>query len=73
VPDSYGKRQRNAQKARKSAAREERRAARKRQRADRAADGSGEETSGSPEWLAVVDPSSESDRFSEEQSGDRPS
>ncbi len=37
MPDSYGKRQRNAQKARKFAAREERRVARKQQRADRAA------------------------------------
>ena len=37
MPDSYGKRQRNAQKARKFAAREERRAARKQQREDRAA------------------------------------
>jgi hypothetical protein len=37
MPDSYGKRQRNAQKARKFAAREERRAARKQQRADQAA------------------------------------
>jgi hypothetical protein len=37
MPDSYGKRQRNAQKARKFAAREERRAARKQERADRAA------------------------------------
>jgi hypothetical protein len=37
MPDSYGKRQRNAQKARKFAAREERRAARKQQRADEAA------------------------------------
>jgi hypothetical protein len=74
VPDSYGKRQRNAQKARKSAAREERRAARKRQRADRVADGSGEEPSGNPEWLAAVDPSDEeTDRPSEEQPGDRSS
>jgi hypothetical protein len=37
MPDSFGKRQRNAQKARKFAAREERRAARKKERADRAA------------------------------------
>jgi hypothetical protein len=37
MPDSFGKRQRNAQKARKFAAREERRAARKQERADRAA------------------------------------
>jgi hypothetical protein len=37
MPDSYGKRQRNAQKARKFAAREERRAARKQERADREA------------------------------------
>jgi hypothetical protein len=37
MPDSYGKRQRNAQKARKFAAREERRAARKKEREDRAA------------------------------------
>jgi hypothetical protein len=37
MPDSYGKRQRNAHKARKFAAREERRVARKQQRADRAA------------------------------------
>jgi hypothetical protein len=75
MPDSYGKRQRNAQKARKSAARDERRAARKRQRADRAANASGEEPSANPEWLAAVDPSSddETDRFSEEQAGDRPS
>lgn len=36
MPDSFGKRQRNAQKARKFAAREERRAARKRQREDQA-------------------------------------
>ena len=34
MPDSYGKRQRNMQKARKFAAREERRAARKQQKAD---------------------------------------
>ena len=37
MPDSYGKRQRNTQKARKFAAREERRAARKQQKADEAA------------------------------------
>jgi hypothetical protein len=37
MPDSFGKRQRNAQKARKFAAREERRAARKKEREDRAA------------------------------------
>ncbi len=37
MPDSYGKRQRNAQKARKFAAREERRIARKQERANRAA------------------------------------
>jgi hypothetical protein len=34
MPDSYGKRQRNAKKARKLAEREERRLARKQQRAD---------------------------------------
>ena len=37
MPDSYGKRQRNTQKAKKFAAREERRAARKQQKADEAA------------------------------------
>lgn len=37
MPDSYGKRQRNAQKARKVAVREERRLARNQRRADRAA------------------------------------
>lgn len=37
MPDSYGKRQRNAKKARKFAEREERRLARKQQRADREA------------------------------------
>jgi hypothetical protein len=35
VPDSYGKRQRNAQKAKKFAEREERRRIRKQERADR--------------------------------------
>jgi hypothetical protein len=37
MPDSYGKRQRAAQRARKFAAREERRATRKRERAAREA------------------------------------
>ncbi len=37
MPDSYGKRQRNAKKARKFAEREERRLARKQERADREA------------------------------------
>jgi hypothetical protein len=37
MPDSYGKRQRNAKKARKLAEREERRLARKQERADREA------------------------------------
>ena len=37
MPESYGKRQRNMQKAKKFAAREERRAARKQQKADEAA------------------------------------
>ena len=37
MPDSYGKRQRNMQKAKKFADREERRAARKQQKADEAA------------------------------------
>ena len=37
MPDSYGKRQRNTQKAKKFAAREERRALRKQQKADEAA------------------------------------
>jgi hypothetical protein len=37
MPDSYGKRQRNAKKARKLAEREERRLARKQHRADLAA------------------------------------
>jgi hypothetical protein len=37
MPESYGKRQRNAQKARKVAVREERRLARNQRRADRAA------------------------------------
>jgi hypothetical protein len=37
MPESYGKRQRNAQKAKKIAVREERRLARNQRRADRAA------------------------------------
>jgi hypothetical protein len=37
MPDSFGKRQRNAQKQRKFAAREERRAMRKKEKEDRAA------------------------------------
>ena len=37
MPESYGKRQRSMQKAKKFAAREERRAARKQQKADEAA------------------------------------
>jgi hypothetical protein len=37
MPDSFGKRQRDAQKQRKFAAREERRAARKKEKEDRAA------------------------------------
>lgn len=46
MPDSYGKRQRNAKKARKLAEREERRLARKQHRADEEAGVATEDTSG---------------------------
>jgi hypothetical protein len=55
VPDSYGKRQRNAQKARKFAAREERRAARKQQRADREAGVTDDQTPVDPDQVDAAD------------------
>jgi hypothetical protein len=58
MPDSYGKRQRNAKKARKLAEREERRLARKQQRAEPEGgvlpeDAPGEGLEGAPDGEAV--------------------
>jgi hypothetical protein len=58
MPDSYGKRQRNAKKARKLAEREERRLARKQQRAEPEGgvlpdDAPGEGPEGAPDGEAV--------------------
>ncbi|MGH2676426.1 MAG: hypothetical protein ACRDH1_13565 [Actinomycetota bacterium] len=62
MPDSYGKRQRNAKKARKFAEREERRLARKQQRADQEAGvPEGEASEGSPEGEANAVPEGDVD------------
>ncbi len=73
MPDSYGKRQRNMQKAKKFAAREERRAARKQQKADEAAgilptppeaegDAPADEPTGELDSVADVAPAESADR-----------
>ncbi|MGH2765207.1 MAG: hypothetical protein ACRDKA_04750 [Actinomycetota bacterium] len=62
MPDSYGKRQRNAKKARKFAEREERRLARKQQRADQEAGvPEGEASEGSSEGEANAVPEGDVD------------
>ncbi|HEX6207509.1 MAG TPA: hypothetical protein VF058_04035 [Actinomycetota bacterium] len=54
MPETYGKRQRKAVKARKASAREERRLARARRREERAAQG---ESAGDEAWLGEPNPS----------------
>jgi hypothetical protein len=58
VPESYGKRQRGAVKAKKAAAREERRMARNQRRADRAA-GQEHDWLGEPPEIPLVEVPSE--------------
>ena len=56
MPESFGKRQRTAQRARKLAEREERRLAKKQQKAEREAGGGQEDWLGEPVDIMAVNP-----------------
>jgi hypothetical protein len=56
MPESFGKRQRTAQRARKLAEREERRLAKKQHRAEREAGGGQEDWLGEPVDIMAVNP-----------------
>ena len=78
MPESFGKRQRGAQRARKLAEREERRLARKQQKAEREASGEQDDWLGEPVDIeAMIGPPARDEGSSteaeEESSEDRPS
>ncbi|MGH2678325.1 MAG: hypothetical protein ACRDHB_08200 [Actinomycetota bacterium] len=74
MPESFGKRQRTAQRARKLAEREERRLAKKQQRAEREAGGGQEDWLGEPvDIMAVTPPEGRTEEpATESEEGDEP-
>ena len=74
MPESFGKRQRTAQRARKLAEREERRLAKKQQKAEREADGGQEDWLGEPvDIIAATAPEDRTEEpATESEEGDEP-
>jgi hypothetical protein len=74
MPESFGKRQRTAQRARKLAEREERRLAKKQQKADREASGGQEDWLGEPvDIIAATAPDDRTEEpATESEEGDQP-
>jgi hypothetical protein len=74
MPESFGKRQRTAQRARKLAEREERRLAKKQQKAEREAGGGQEDWLGEPvDIIAATAPEDRTEKpATESEEGDEP-